>query len=278
MTPKLQRFVAEYVIDLNATQAAIRAGYSARTAEQQGSRLLRNAKVAASVSAALEQRQKRTEVTADRVLTEAWALLTADPRELVELHVDSCRHCYGTGHRYQRTAAELERDRAAHALAQPGRGKPGKFDAQGGTGFDPRKPPVAACPECFGRGVPRVQLNDTRRLSPAAASLYAGVKQTRDGVEVKLHSKVEAIEKLARHLGLYGDRIQAPAAVLEQISAASSLHDKGRVLLDAAARGEITAAQAANLLAGLGQLVKLGESEALERRVAELEARLSSRT
>jgi phage terminase small subunit len=51
LAPKHQRFVAEYVKDLNATQAAIRAGYSEKTAKQQGSRLLTNADIAAAVEA-----------------------------------------------------------------------------------------------------------------------------------------------------------------------------------------------------------------------------------
>ena len=49
MTPKQERFVQEYLVDMNATQAAIRAGYSAHTAEQQGSRLCRNVQVAAAI-------------------------------------------------------------------------------------------------------------------------------------------------------------------------------------------------------------------------------------
>ena len=50
LTPKQERFVEEYLIDLNATQAAIRAGYSAKTAEAQGSRLLSNVNVSALVA------------------------------------------------------------------------------------------------------------------------------------------------------------------------------------------------------------------------------------
>jgi phage terminase small subunit len=42
MTPRQQRFLDEYLVDLNATQAAIRAGYSTRTANEQGARLLAN--------------------------------------------------------------------------------------------------------------------------------------------------------------------------------------------------------------------------------------------
>lgn len=49
MSPKAERFVAEYLIDLNATQAAIRAGYSKHTASSQGERLLRNVEVCADL-------------------------------------------------------------------------------------------------------------------------------------------------------------------------------------------------------------------------------------
>lgn len=70
LTPRQRRFVEEYLVDLVATQAASRAGYSAKTAEQQGSRLLGNAKVAAAIAAGQQKRSKRTEITADRVLGE----------------------------------------------------------------------------------------------------------------------------------------------------------------------------------------------------------------
>lgn len=69
LTPKQQRFVEEYLIDLNATQAAIRAGYSEKTANEQGARLLANVSVAESVQAAVEKRSERTEITADYVLS-----------------------------------------------------------------------------------------------------------------------------------------------------------------------------------------------------------------
>lgn len=68
--PKHQRFVDEYLLDLNATQAAIRAGYSAKTAGQQGPRLLENAEIARAIEAGMKARADRTGVTAARVLTE----------------------------------------------------------------------------------------------------------------------------------------------------------------------------------------------------------------
>lgn len=70
LTDKQTAFVREYLIDLNATQAAIRAGYSARTAASQGQRLLKNAEVAAAVTDAQKARAARTEVTADQVVAE----------------------------------------------------------------------------------------------------------------------------------------------------------------------------------------------------------------
>lgn len=68
MTPKQKRFVEEYLVDLNGTQAAIRAGYSARTAESQASRLLRNVKVLDAVAAAQAERSERTAIDAEWVL------------------------------------------------------------------------------------------------------------------------------------------------------------------------------------------------------------------
>ncbi len=68
LTPKQARFVEEYLVDLNATQAAIRAGYSAKTAEQQGARLFRNVKVAAAIQEAQEARSERTKIDQDWVI------------------------------------------------------------------------------------------------------------------------------------------------------------------------------------------------------------------
>jgi phage terminase small subunit len=68
LTPRQQRFVDEYLLDLNATQAATRAGYSARTANEQGARLLAKASVAQAVEAAQRSRGERLQVTQDDVL------------------------------------------------------------------------------------------------------------------------------------------------------------------------------------------------------------------
>ncbi len=84
LTPKQRAFVREYLIDLNATQAAIRAGYAEVSASAEGSRLLGNVKVAAAVEAAMKSRAERTDITADRVLKELAKIGFADIRKAVK--------------------------------------------------------------------------------------------------------------------------------------------------------------------------------------------------
>ncbi len=68
LTPKQQRFVEEYLVDLNATRAAIRVGYSEKTAYSQGQRLLKHAEIARAVNAAQEARTERTKIDQDWVI------------------------------------------------------------------------------------------------------------------------------------------------------------------------------------------------------------------
>ena len=82
-------------------------------------------------------------------------------------------------------------------------GLPAEFDHEGGIGYNPHRPAHPDCPDCMGAGKLHPVFNDTRHFSPAAAALYAGIKVTKDGIEVKVHSKLDAIEKLNRILGAY---------------------------------------------------------------------------
>jgi phage terminase small subunit len=70
LIPKQERFVKEYLIDLNATQAATRAGYSAKTADRQGYRLLRNAEIDAAVTEGRMKLAAKLEVTVERIVAE----------------------------------------------------------------------------------------------------------------------------------------------------------------------------------------------------------------
>lgn len=82
MTPKQATFVREYLIDKNATQAAIRAGYSARTAEQAGYQLLQKTSVRQAIDEALADVAQRVGITVDMVLRERRRLAFFDPRRL----------------------------------------------------------------------------------------------------------------------------------------------------------------------------------------------------
>jgi phage terminase small subunit len=68
MTPKQTRFVEEYLVDLNATQAAIRAGYSERTAYSQGQRLLKNVEITDAIAAKRAAVSEQTQITVQQVV------------------------------------------------------------------------------------------------------------------------------------------------------------------------------------------------------------------
>lgn len=84
----------EYLVDLNATQAAIRAGYSAKTAEKIGSENLRKPEIAAALSEQMKKREEKVGLTAERVLLELARIATFDPRKLFDddgmpIHISS---------------------------------------------------------------------------------------------------------------------------------------------------------------------------------------------
>lgn len=82
LSPKRQLFVQEYLVDLNATQAYIRAGYSPHGAGQSAKRLLNNAEIRQYISEMREERAARTEVTADNIIKAIAKIGLADPSQL----------------------------------------------------------------------------------------------------------------------------------------------------------------------------------------------------
>lgn len=85
LTAKQQKFADEYLIDLNATQAAIRAGYSSKTAKEQGSRLLSNANVRAHIDERMAMLSRRTGVNQERIMRELSRIAFLDPTQLVDM-------------------------------------------------------------------------------------------------------------------------------------------------------------------------------------------------
>lgn len=83
MTKKQKRFVEEYLIDLNATQAAIRAGYSPDTAGSIGSENLKKPEIRARIEKAMAERSKRTGINQDRIIMELAKIALLNPKGLV---------------------------------------------------------------------------------------------------------------------------------------------------------------------------------------------------
>src|SRR5262245_25133847 len=81
LTPTQRRLGSEYLADLNATEAAIRAGYKPTTAQEQAARLLSKERVQDAVAAGQAKRNGRLEITQDRVIAEQAKLAFADPRD-----------------------------------------------------------------------------------------------------------------------------------------------------------------------------------------------------
>lgn len=85
LTPRQAAFAREYLIDLNATQAAIRAGYSEKTARAQGNRLLTNAYISAAIAEGQQERAERLQIDADTVLQEIAKLAYVNMRDFIRI-------------------------------------------------------------------------------------------------------------------------------------------------------------------------------------------------
>ncbi len=182
LTPKQARFVAEYLIDLNATQAAVRAGYSARTAASQGARLLKHGGVARAVQAAQQARAVRTEITQDRVLQELARIAFFDIRRLYRADGSMKDPC------------ELDADTAA-ALASI----EVKEELERGGGEDVLQEPSASA---------------AVSASASSAPAHGGAPRRRRGEQVagytiktRVFDKVATLQLAMRHLGMLNDKL-----------------------------------------------------------------------
>ncbi len=277
MTSKQLQFCREYLVDLNATQAAVRAGYSASTANREGTRLLAMPRVQAKIDQLQDERATRVEVEADEVLRQLWLVATADPNELIEYRRVCCRHCHGIGFGFQRTESEMKAARRQHAVKVEKEGEsPGPFDEEGGIGFDATKDPHPDCPECFGEGIGTAFLKDTRTLSAAARALYAGVKVTKDGFEVKMRDQQAALIQVGKHLGMFVERTKTELtgkdggpiqseSVTERIEYLTRVYDGDAVL--ATSRMDLKKLTDAELNDHLRRLRAIEAQRAIERAV-----------
>lgn len=204
---RVPRFVEEYAKDRNGTQAAIRAGYSPNGADVTGVRLLSDPRVQALVLEEMERVSKEANIDAAMVLREYLALATADASKIMNLRHLNCRHCWGSGHHYQWKPREYAEacDWEMRAAAKDRR-EPKLPDCSGGFDFRKTREPNPACPECEGEGVEDMYFGDTESLTGAERKLIAGIKRTKEGLEIKMRDQDGALKILAQYAGVLIER------------------------------------------------------------------------
>jgi hypothetical protein len=212
-------FVLSYLETCNATAAAEIAQYA--NPKSQGSRLLTYVSVQAALQEGRDEIEATIMVRAEDITRMWWVLANCDVNELVQNVHCACRYCYGIGYEYQwKTKREFKqafvdacyghfadpelRDKALSGSIQDDR-LPSDV---GGYGYRVTDDPSPDCPECSGLGLEHVRMADTRNLSPAARMLYNGVEVTQNGKKIKIASREAALERLAKHLGMFAGKVE----------------------------------------------------------------------
>ena len=117
LTAKQQRFCDEYLIDLNATQAAIRAGYSEKTATEQGSRLLTNVKVQEYLHIRMDEKEKTLIADQDEVLKYLTSVLRGESKS-TEIVVEGTGDGCSEARTMMKEPSEKDRLKAAELLGK----------------------------------------------------------------------------------------------------------------------------------------------------------------
>lgn len=210
-------FCAEF-LKTNDKNAALKAAWpqlvdaDADELKRHAHNVTRNVRVKREMERLREAASANTGFAVADALEGFLAVWRADPNEVVRVRVGNCRYCNGHHHAYQWTEREyVEAVRECEANRKAWKNDADRYerfpdpDATGGFGFESFQPPHPDCPECGGEGVPRVVARDTLE---ANSPLYAGVKMTKYGPEVLLHDRMAALEKAARIVGAFEDRIR----------------------------------------------------------------------
>lgn len=201
MTAKELGFIEHYMKTRQASESYLAAGYSDHGKQKntvKASELLRRPRIAEEILKRDLERKKRTGITEDVVVRRLWQIATADPANIVRVKVSNCRHCWGSEFKYQYTDQEWEAQvEEAERLDLP---EPPKA---GGVGFTLNRPPHPDCPSCGGVGKSKLIVADTNSLDPQSRLLYAGAEPGRYGIKVKMHDQMQALVKVAEHLGMF---------------------------------------------------------------------------
>jgi phage terminase small subunit len=212
LTALQNAFVLEYPKDWDGKHAAMRVGVSENTAAQAAYRWLTNPEVAEAIEERKKDLAAAAGLSVEWVLRQWKEIAEADPAELIYMELRSCRHCHGLNHEFQwsefeyRKAVEAAQSHVCNSKCEQPCVKRIPPIPNGGFGFDPSRAPAPDCPQCHGNGEERVGLADTRRLKGPARRLYAGIKQTQHGIEVKMRDQDGARDNIAKYLGMLIDK------------------------------------------------------------------------
>jgi len=193
------------------------AGYSwenmkEETIDSRACELAKNSKVVARLAELQEDFNRQHIPTKEKVMEKWWNIADADPNDIIHIRRLCCRHCFGINFEYQwKDEAEYERAcQGVIALADEQSKKkkipPVLPSDIGGYGFDKLLRPHPKCPWCNGEGIEEVHVEDTRFLPPKAKALFAGVKVTQAGIEIKFHDQMKALDNVAKELGMLKDK------------------------------------------------------------------------
>jgi phage terminase small subunit len=207
LTTKQKLFCECYVADpeMNARRAAEKAGYKCVNANSFGvtaHTIMSQPHVQAYIAELTAGRSKKLDISAEKVLKEWDEIAFGDPFEAIQFRRTCCRHCHGKGFKYQYRQAEW--NNLVKQMAECGRPMP---DPEGGTGFRGNDDPNPHCPECDGEGIGSEFMLDSRNLTKAQRKLITSIQQTRDGIKVTFRDQDKALESLAKHLGMFVEKI-----------------------------------------------------------------------
>ncbi len=174
------------------------------------SKLLRNNRVASRIAALRDRAADAAGFGAADVIKQLWGVVNANSDELTSYQRVNCRHCHGVEHNHQWIDGEefahaVAVVMSANASAKPNQKQKPLPNDEGGYGYRLAGHTNEHCPKCQGEGTERLYIADTRKLSPNARMLYAGVRKTKEGIEIKQHDKMTALLALAKHFKVIGD-------------------------------------------------------------------------
>lgn len=232
-------FVIEFAKTGNASGAYRKAKphVTASTVQTLGWRLTYDHRISEAVRVARRSLCADILIEARDVVRE-WAMIAgADPAELVRTLHRCCRFCHGEGHAYQ-WKDEQEFAQACQDALDAVKGtdnQPVFPDASGGFGFNAKNMAVETCPRCKGEGVLDVYIEDVNKLSPKGRKLFAGVKQTKDGLQVLMRDQEGALRNLAQYLGMLSTDIKLKGKI--ETEGKVELSPEQLAALQAAVRG-----------------------------------------